>query len=66
MTVRLMVEHSRIVLVREWNGRTRELGRWIGRIGGFGDCSFVVVVVAGSIGPWRPEMGVWRVQGGLV
>ncbi len=44
-----MVGHSRIVLVREWNALKREPGRWIGRIGGFGDC--MVVVVAGSIGP---------------
>lgn len=65
MTVRLRVGHSRIVLVRVWSVRIRELGMWIGRIGGFEDCR-AVVVVAGSIGPWRPEMGIFRMQGRLV
>ncbi len=59
-----MVGHSRIVLVREWNALIREPGRWIGKIGGFGDC--MVVVVAGSIGPWRPGMGILRIQGWLM
>lgn len=34
---------------------------WTGRIGDFGDCR-VVVVVAGSIGPWRPGVEKLRMQ----
>lgn len=67
MTVRLRVGHSRIVLVRASSDRIRGLGMWIGRIGGSEDCKAVVVVVdAGSIGPWRPEMGLLRMQDRLV
>lgn len=61
MIVRPTVGRSHIVLVREWNARRRELGRWIGRIGGFGGC--MVVVVGDSIEPWWPGRGGLRVQG---
>lgn len=60
-----MVGRSRIVLVKGWNARKLGPGRWIGRIGGFGGCRVVVVVVAvvgGSIGPWRQGMEIWRRQ----
>ena len=68
MTVRLRVGHSHIVLVRVWSGRIRELGMWIGRIGGSEDCKAVVVVAAAAAGsmPWRPEMGLLRMQDRMV
>ena len=62
MVGRLVVGRSHIVLVKGWSGRRRGLGRRIGRIGGFGGCRVVGVVVGGSIGPWRPDVGVVRMQ----
>ena len=67
MVVRLTVDRSHIVLVKGWNARRRGLRRKMGRIGGFGGCRVVVVVVAvgDSTGPWRPRVRIWN-TGGIV